>query len=554
MKRKHLVIYYAALAVFFLIFWYFSLFPLNLRDPVFFLLMIFAAALILAPFLLDLSVQGVKQASPFNPSGAGQNLSITLRKGAKLLVIPLALVVLYVLGLATGLTPFQSRNYAGLITMEDGNFQEDITEIEFYDIPTIDRETAIRLGNKKMGEMAQLVSQFDVAEDYTQINYLDEPVRVTPLAYDGFFKWLGNRSEGIPNLVTVNLVSGEVDMVPIEGGMRYSESEYLLRNIHRHVRFRYPTAILGDAKFEIDENAVPHWIFPVLQPQVGWFSGRDVTHAIIVNAATGAAEKIPVGEIPEWVDRAYPSEMIMEQLDDHGQYQDGWFNSFIGQRGVLQVTDGYNYLALNDDVFLYTGITSVSGDSSNLGFVLVNQRTKDTRFYAVSSADEMSAMRSAEGAVQQMGYYSTFPILLNINGRPTYCMALKDNAALVKMYALVDAQNFQSVATGTTILDAQLSYENLLQTQLIQEGLGEDPSLDTEVIELEGVVTEITQVVIEGNTSFYLRLEDEPLTFVAPITLNPELAFLESGQSVTVTYRESQGADGLYRLDSLETD
>ena len=544
MKPKHLTIYYLVLALALGLYWFFALFPFNLRDPGFVVLLILLSALVVAPFVLKLSAPQVTR------TDGVPDLGITLKQGSRILLLPLVLVVLFVVGIVSGFLPVRSRAYAGLIDMPPGDFTEDIAEIEFYDIPTIDRETAIRLGNRQMGEMAHLVSQFDVALDYTQTNFQDDPVRVTPLAYDGFFKWLNNRSAGIPNLIMVDLVTGEVDLLPVEGGMKYSESEPLFRNIHRHVRFRYPTAILGDAKFEVDESAVPHWIFPVLQPQVGWFGGKDVESVIIVNAVTGESQRYDTGEIPQWVDRAYPSEMIMEQLDYHGMYQDGWFNSFIGQRGVLQVTAGYNYLALNDDVYLYTGITSVSGDASNLGFILVNLRTKQSSYYAVSSADETSAMRSAEGAVQEKGYISTFPILLNINGRPTYCMALKDNAQLVKSYALVDAQNYQTVATGPTIQGALVSYEGLLATQLMQGD--REAAEGEEALVVNGVVEAVSQVVVEGNTVFYFMLEDSDVIYAAPVTLNPTLPFVEAGATVRIEYRESQGSDTLRVADQLE--
>lgn len=558
-RGKFLIRYYIILLLALVILWLIGLFPLNLRDPGFVVLLILVSVLAIAPYTFSVHWRNIlRQEAPDGQVDADGNVRTvqfhTVRSGdpkRKLFLIPLALAGLFLIGHLTGFVPFRSKAYARLIEKETGDFGKDISELDFYDIPTIDRETAIRLGNKRMGEMADLVSQFDVAEDYTQINYRNEPVRVTPLAYNGFFKWLGNRSNGLPRLVTVNLVSGEVELIPIEGGMKYSESEPFFRNIHRHVRLRYPTAILGDAKFEIDESGVPYWIFPVEKPQVGWFGGRDVTDVILANAVSGETEKMPVADVPDWVDRVYPSEILLKQLDDNGRYQNGWFNSLFGQRGVLQITAGYNYLALDDDVYLYTGITSVAGDSSNLGFVLVNQRTKDTRFYQVSSADETSAMRSAEGAVQEKGYTSTFPILLNINGRPSYCMALKDNARLVKMYALVDAQNYQSVATGTTIKESMRNYQQLLANHALTQ-MDDPPEPQGEKVEKDGTVAAAVQVVVEGNTVYYLQLEGETDIYAAALTLSPELPFLTSGDKVTIRYMSGQEVPGFYVLDDIE--
>ena len=53
-------------------------------------------------------------------------------------------------------------------------------------------------------------------------------------------------------------------------------------------------------------------------------------------------------------------------------------------------------------------------------FLLVNKRTKETRYYQINGADESSAMGSAEGKVQEKEYVATFPILINVAERPTY--------------------------------------------------------------------------------------------------------------------------------------
>ncbi len=43
-------------------------------------------------------------------------------------------------------------------------------------IPVVDKDTASRLGSKKLGEMTDLVSQFEIQENYTQINYKGDTV------------------------------------------------------------------------------------------------------------------------------------------------------------------------------------------------------------------------------------------------------------------------------------------------------------------------------------------------------------------------------------------
>lgn len=564
MKKRNLLIYYLILAVALFIWWYFTLLPINLRHPGFFFSLIVISFLIILPFvglftfgkpdndkkdkLHGEDEEGVyrEQVGPFgiryrvrvddqpaSPRDQFNRIIKGFRKGRKLLWIPIIFLVLYFVLQLTGAKIFRSHDYADLITKVNGDFAEDVYEIEFYDIPTVDRDTAMRLGNKRMGEMADLVSQFNVADDYTQINYKGRPTRVTPLRYVDIFKWFNNRKEGLPRVIMVDLISGEVNMHDLPSGIKYSDSDMFFRNISRHLRFKYPTAIMGDERFEVDESGTPFWIVPVFKPQVGWFDGQDVTDVILCNAITGESEKLPVEECPTWADRIYPSELIIEQLDWNGIYQDGFFNSLIGQKGVLRTTHGYNYLALYDDVYLYTGITSVASDSSNLGFVLVNLRTKDTKFYPVSSADEYSAMASAEGAVQEKRYISTFPILLNVGDEPTYCMALKDDAQLVKMYALVNAENYQVTATGFSIREALSNYQLRLAGRLQMDEEDDTPN-DVTPITISGTLTDIQDLVMEGNTYYYLLLEGHDEVLSAPISVSQLLPFLKVGEEVTV--------------------
>ena len=235
----------------------------------------------------------------------------------------------------------------------------------------------------------------------------------------------------------VDMTTQDTSLIRLENGIKYSESEYFMRNIRRKLRFEYPTKIFGDISFEIDDNGTPYWVASTVEYKIGLFSGEDIGGAVLFDAQTGESKYYDVADVPTWVDQVYESDMVLQQLVYNGKYRSGWLNSIFGQKGVLQPTDGYNYLAINDDVWLYTGITSVTSDESNVGFVLTNLRTKETRYYAVSGAEEYSAMSSAQGQVQHLGYRATFPLLLNVADRPTYFMALKDSAGLVKMYAFV---------------------------------------------------------------------------------------------------------------------
>lgn len=378
-------------------------------------------------------------------------------------ILFIVLCVVYVVGSLLSSPFFNAAKYQSLLTIEEREFTDDIKEVDYKTIPLLDKDSASLLGNRKMGSMVDMVSQFEVTGDYTQINYQGKPVRVTPLTYASPIKWLTNQSNGIPAYILIDMTTQNTECVKLDQGIRYSKGEYLNRNIYRHLRFNYPTYIFDDQIFfEIDEEGTPYWVCPVKKFNIGLFGGQTVGRVVLCNAQTGECIDYAVEDVPQWIDKVYSAELLLDLYDYSGLLKHGFWNSLLGQKDCLQSTNGYNYIALEDDVWVYTGITSVSGDQSNVGFVLMNQRTMETRSYKVEGAIEDSAMSSAEGQVQNLGYRATFPLLLNIADEPTYFMALKDGAGLVKKYAMVNVQKYQWVAIGDTVQECEKNYTELL--------------------------------------------------------------------------------------------
>ena len=425
---------------------------------------------------------------------------------------------------------FRASSYRDLLTVEDGKFTEDISQISFDKIPTLDRESAEYLGDRQMGTLSDMVSQFEYSNDSTQINYQGRPVRVAPIAYADLIKWFTNRSEGLPAYVLVDMVTQEATVTRLTEGMKYSFSEPLNRNIMRHLRFQYPTFLFDTPQFEIDEDGHPWWIAPRVVKTIGLFGGRDIQGAVLCDAITGESVYYDISEVPTWVDNVYTPALIMEQYDYHGTLVNGFINSILGQRGVTVTTEGYNYIALNDDVYVYTGITSANADQSNLGFLLSNQRTKETKFYDAPGATEYAAMASAQGVVQDLGYEATFPLLLNIAGEPTYFIPLKDAASLVKSYAMVNVARYDIVATGNSVTACEQAYIR----QLTEKGVTQAEELPQ--TQVSGIVAEIRSAVLEGNTYYFVRLEGEDVFYSISAAQNREVVTLNVGDLVTIDH------------------
>ncbi len=427
----------------------------------------------------------------------------------------IAAVLLVILAIGSLLSSpiINAKKYQQLMDVQERDFTQDISQVDYNTIPILDKDSAALLGNRKMGSMVDMVSQFEVSGDYSQINVNNKPVRVTPLVYASPIKWLTNQSSGIPAYIKIDMATQDTECVKLADGIKYSKSEYFNRNIYRHLRFHYPTYIFSDQIFfEIDDEGTPFWICPVKKFNVGLFGGETVGRVVICNAVSGECTDYDIKDVPQWVDKVYQAELLMDLYDYSGTLKHGFFNSILGQKDCLQTTSGYNYIALEDDVWVYSGVTSVSGDQSNVGFVLMNQRTMETRFYKIEGATEESAMSSAEGQVQNLGYHATFPLLLNISGEPTYFMALKDDAGLVKMYGMVNIQKYQWVATGDSIRECEKAYNKLLKNN------GITGAVKRESKTISGKIKNLLSVIIEGNTHIYFALEGKEEIFDVDMT------------------------------------
>lgn len=524
----NILITLAAAAIYF----YIALPPINMQSGEFwtFLLLI----LVFFSVLTLLSRRNVQE------SAASKSLFSFLWKNIRIPIILMGIcLVICLIGSILSAVIFNTKAYSSLITLQESNFAEDVAEISYDQIPMLDEVSANTLAARKLGELSDLVSQFEVDASSAQINYQNAPVRVTYLNYGDFFKWFNNRSEGIPAYIVTDMVTQEVSVVRLEEGMKYTPSEPFNRNIDRYLRFKYPFTMFSDVNFEIDEEGTPYWVASVMKKTIGLFGGADITGAVLVNAITGECTYYDAGNIPTWVDRVFTASLIIEQYDYYGKYKNGFWNSIFGQKGCTITTDGYNYIAQNDDVWVYTGITSVGGDESNTGFILVNQRTKEAKYYSVAGAEEYSAMSSAEGSVQQFSYTATFPLLLNIEGEPTYFMALKDESNLVKMYAMVNVQQYQIVSNGSSLAECEQNYYELLRENKIISDDTEAPAVENEREQITGSITELRSTVIEGTTYYYIKLDVLPETwFRLSAAESEEIVLYNEEDTISISFEK----------------
>ncbi len=472
-----------------------------------------------------------------------------------LMVVPVVVALIGVLGGVASLTlfPGNAEKYSTILNTQDADFAQDIQQADYSTIPFIDRDSAVLLGNRTMGTMADYVSQFEISSLYSQINYKDAPVRVSPLNYADIFKWWSNHDTGIPAYVIVNMSTQDTEIVRLDNPIYYSDSDPFFNNVDRHVQLTHPFYIFGEKSFEIDDDGKPYWIYPVIDYTVGLFGGETVSRVVLCDASSGECQDLAIDEVPQWVDRAYPAELLIQQYNWSGSLSGGWINSWLGQSGVKQTTPGtdgqlgYNYIAKDDDVWVYSGVTSATADNSIIGFVLINQRTAESKFFAVAGATEESAMSSAEGQVQNLKYEATFPLLINVDNQPTYFMALKDNAGLVKKYAMIDIQRYQNVAVGDTLEETEKSYKKLLRANGVSVDDGSSSTKSDS--SATGTISLISPVVLDGNSHYYVMLSGDDTLYDCPIATVTDIVRYKEGDSITLNF--ASGSGNLVTVESV---
>ncbi len=476
----------------------------------------------------------------------GQSQGVTGATKWFAIALGLCVVVPIVGGIASS-AMFRASTYASIIEIQDGDFATDIAPSEnINDIALMDTDSARIIGERAIGSLSDVVSQYEVSDSYSTIDYNGKPMKVATLEYAGFFKWFNNKDAGIPGYVLVDPVKNEAKYVKLENPIKYTPSGCFGDNLYRKVQMSYPTYDFNGFYFELDNEGNPYYICPVLKPNAGLFGAKDVKGVVIFDPCTGDSEYLEVGQIPNWVDRVYDGDLACQKYNWYGNLSGGFINSIIGNKGCKVTTDDYGYKVMNGDVWVYTGVTSVNGDQSNIGFVMMNSRTGESKYYTIAGAEEHSAMESAEGQVQNLGYEASFPSLINIDGVPTYIMVLKDNAGLVKMYALVNVEKYNIVATGATQREALASYRKLM----VENGIvSNEVVISDETPNKEITVKEIRYISMEGETYVYITAKDGSV-YKQNFADNETLIFVEPEMKIKVYYNETES--GINELVSYE--
>lgn len=483
-------------------------------------------------------------------------------------ILPLVMVPAFFLCLLTGAQIFHAPAYSQIIQVEQVESGDAIlSEKDAASIALMDTASAKQLGDREIGAIENF-SAFNVSDEYIQLNINEDAVKVAPLEYVGLFKWFSNCAEGVTGYVSVSPTTMTADYVKLEEGMKYIPSAYFHEDLNRHLHYQFPTLMYGNIHFEVDENGKPYYVSSVFDRTIGVFGGEIVVGAIITDPVSGESEYYEVADIPQWVDYVFPGDLICELYNVAYKNINGFWNgtSFGANTGCMQTTtidtyyedeDGdsvveagtdYGYIAKDGDIYVYTGVTSMAADSSNLGFIMVNERTGVYKYFAVSSANEQSAMNAAEGEVQQYGYQASFPTLINVDNELAYIGVLKDQSGLVKMYYMVNVKDYGKVVVADSREACVNKYAEKLGLNLNGDVIGsEDENEPVETTPVEFVISVMQYVDVNGNTYVYMGTEDGTV-YKALFSENEQLLFAKVGDVVKGTV-----VDGELDVENIST-
>ena len=471
------------------------------------------------------------------------------------LILAIACIVIIIVTAIGGSTMFHAGEYSNLIEIQDGSIEEDIPDVMNDRLIVVDQKTAQKLGDRQLAYIPNS-TYYEVDNEYNLVSINGEYYRISPVNYGGPVK--ASKAKGIPAYVQVQAANTgnaqEANVVLFEESMVYSPSAYWSHDLSRHLHFTYPTYMFGKSFFEVSDDGTPYWVTPVETHTIWLFGGSVEKSVVVTNAITGECEEFANSNVPQWIDHVHSVDYLMERISMHYKYRGGWWNAHFGKTDVYATSYdyrstkkdeneftpfvGYNSIVGKDGkVYFYTGITPVNNAESNIGFVLVDPRTAEAKFYPAMGAEESSAQAAAEGLVQNLRYSASFPTIVQVNGKIAYFMSLKDNAGLVQRYAICNVENYSKVVEAETIEKAIAKYTG---HEMVTTTDSDSDTPEIETRDVQGKVSRVETAEKDGNTYYFFTLESDENVYVSSIgnsSLQPMK--LANGANVALTCYDS---------------
>lgn len=436
-------------------------------------------------------------------------------------------VIITILGGILSSSMFNSQSYRNLFgnKIKVKEFTEDMKLIDKNNLPVVNQAMTQRLSDKKIG---QLGSQFEV-DEFTKQSINGKQYFVAPLKYKNIFSW--NRAKnGTPGYIRISVSNpSDVELIT-DYKIKYQPSSFFSSDLNRYVYINGLNKVgLTDFSFEVNDKGKPYFVITLYKNTIG-LGGKKVLGIATIDPTNGTIRRYGLENLPKWIDRVYPADLIINQLDWHYKLIHGFWN--FSNRDKLETTDGYEIVYNNGECFVYTGLTSAGSDKGTVGFLMTNLRTKVATLYKIQGYNEYAAMDSAKGKEQAAEYEATFPILINVENSPTYFLTLTDDNNLIAKFMFVNIKNLNIVGKGDNLNEALNNYiKNLQQDEnILEENIGKK-------VVATGNVVRIGSVTQQNTTYFYIIIDSiKNKVFIVPLDESSKLPLTKEGDNVSLSY------------------
>ncbi len=449
-----------------------------------------------------------------------------------------AVVFLALVPMFTSWSAFHASNYRELLPVEERDFDTEQVLLDQAQARFVDQALAKRAAEELLGNNLGLGSRCVIGEMNIQ-SVNGRLWWVGPLEHRDFFKWASNGTTPGYMMVSANNYSDSkiVQDYELSIGMGGSFSGYLPRYLYQN---GYATVGLTDYTFELDDSGKPYWVVTIQKPQVG-FSGLVAKGVLVVDPTNGTIAEYSIDDAPTWIDRIQPQNITDGRIDDWGDFVHGWWNSWLAQRDVINASEGTSLVYTADGrCAWYTGLQSAGGsDQGTMGFMLVDARTGQAKFYRRAGITEAAARDVIKGQAQEKGYDSTWPIPYLVNGVPTFISVLKDDSGNPQMVGMVAYNDRTLVVVGESLRECLRLYSSKLRSQ------GTSLAIDGKVtaVSFEGTITRIGEETIGSETMFYIMIDTvDSKVFSIPSHLSQEILITRRGDNVKVTALDTGNA------------
>jgi len=400
-------------------------------------------------------------------------------------------------------------------------------------LPLLGLPEAIKNAETQMGKQPALGSQFELLEsEVTSQNINNSLMYVVPLEPKSFLKWDGNNH----GYFIVDRNNGNTQFVQ-EGLLTTEHAPFgsnAIRIVYNYMRSNGIYGRITEFSPEVDDEGNFKYVATVYDT-TGIEGLRTVRGIVELDAMTKQCKYYGLDEIPDYVDRVFPEEIFDEYLRYYGKYKNGWLNSFIGQKEVLEPTEGSDIVYIDGICYYYTGFTSAGKGESSNGIIMMNCRTGEIKYYVTYGISEEKAMGVAEGRVQEKGYNASYPLLLMVSGQETYFMLMRDEANNLCGYAFVSYKDYTKAAVSETLSTAQAQYIKAVSTSNSADVLD---NLDTSTGKAK--ITAIGSEVRDGVTIWYVMMEGNDHIFTLTSEVEPMVVFARVGDIAEISYIEAE--------------